>query len=78
MEQLGCLASLLHFLEGRATGNGEGRAQHPAVKVLERALPVLQKVMQDTDLQADATTFCALCEVGLLACLLAHLRCMKR
>ena len=67
MEQLGCLASLLHFLEGRATENGESRAPHPAVIVFERAVPVLQKVMQDANLQADATTFCALCEVGLFA-----------
>ena len=72
MEQLGCLASLLQFLEGTATEDGDSRALHPAVKLLERAVPVLQKVMQDADLQADATTFCALCEVGLCAWLLAH------
>ena len=72
MEQLGCLASLLQSLEGNATENGEGRAPHPAVKVLGRAVPVLQRVMQDADLQADATVFCALCEVSLYACLLAH------
>ena len=72
MEQLECLASLIQFLEGSATENGESRAPHPAVPVLVRAVPVLQKVMQDADLQADATTFSALCEVGSYAWLFAH------
>lgn len=63
MEQLGNLATLIRFLEGHAAANGEGKAIHPAMGVLEKALPVLQRIMQSAELQADAAVFNALCEV---------------
>ena len=62
-EQLGNLATLIRFLEGHGSQNADSTAKHPAIGVLETALPVLQKIMQSAALQADADVFAALCEV---------------
>ncbi len=62
-DQLGNLATLIRHLEGHGSQNADSMAMHPAMGVLETALPVLQKIMQSAELQADAEVFAALCEV---------------
>ena len=63
LQQLGNLATLIRFLEGHGSLTADSAAVHPAITVLETALPVLQKITQSTKLQADADLFAALCEV---------------
>lgn len=76
LDQLGNFATMMRYLEGHAAAEGRDGIAHPAVSVLERALPVLQKIMQKEELQADAEVFSALCEVisGLAACVLSLYR----
>ena len=63
LQQLGNFATLIRFLEGHNSLTADSKAMHPALNVLETALPVLQKIMQSAELQADAELFAALCEV---------------
>ena len=63
LDQLGNFATMMRYLEGHGAADGRNGAAHPAVSVLEKALPVLQKIMQKEKLQADAEVFSALCEV---------------
>ena len=76
LDQLGNFATMMRYLEGHGAADGRDGTAHPAVSVLERALPVLQKIMQKEELQADAEVFSALCEVifCLAACALSLYR----
>ena len=62
--RLRLLAVLVRFMEANSDTPPSASAEHPALRLLQLAYPVLEAVAGSAALQADEQVYKALCEVN--------------